>query len=122
MDSFYDLQKSDQFEDQLIYEFLIKLLDWLFGKHDQIIIDIECESEKNQQLIRDQFSLIEWYFKVPKRVKSTQKNVRQTLKHIIDYLNNRYEFKNPIKMYSEKKSYREGSRVSSIGYTVLKLV
>ena len=104
MDSFHDLEKSKEFEDKVISDYFIKLLDALFGKHSDIIIDSDCESELNQELIKDQAKILIIYFQIPKRVFSTQKCVRQTLKHIVDYLNNKYKFKEPIQ-FDLKKTY-----------------
>ena len=120
--SFKDLSDSKNMEDQVIFDYLKRLLANLFGRHDDIIIDFHCETDVNHQLIRDQWKSISLYFKVPNRVKSTQKCVKQTLKHIVDYLNNHYQFTSPIKMSSEKKSYRAGDLQSSINYTILNLV
>ncbi len=121
MDSFHDLEKSSIFEDKMIYYYFVKLLDELFDKHDGIIIDNNCETEKNQELIKNQAKIVGGYFMVPKRVLETQKCVRQTLKYIVEYLNSKYQFKHPLKMFYEKKSYREGKKVTSIGYTVFQL-
>ena len=88
MDSFHDLNQSLIFEDSIRHDIFIRLLDALFGKHDQIIINLECENDVNQQLIKDQFKTLHTFFLIPKRVAYTQKSVRQTLKHIIDFLNN----------------------------------
>ena len=122
MDSFHDLQKSTQFEDKTIYDFFIRLLDALFGKHDQIVINSDCESEKNQQLIKDQWKMIEFYFKVPKRVKSTQKCVRQTLKHIVDFINNKYQFKQPLQFNLKRETIRNGDETFAKTYTIFNLV
>ena len=121
-ESFHDLQKSKQFEDQVIYDYLIKLLDNLFGKHDEIIIDGECESEKNQQLIRNQAKILIIYFLIPKRVFSTQKCVRQILKHIIDNLNTRYQFKRPIQFNLKKNYSRIENKVIGGCHTFLSLM
>ena len=110
--SFHDLQKSEQFEDQTTHDYFVKLLDALFGKHDDIIIDSECETEKNQQLIKNQ---------VPKRVFSTQKCVRQTLKHIVQFLNNKYQFKQPIQFNPIRKTVRVGENTFAASYSVFSL-
>jgi hypothetical protein len=122
MNSFHDLEKSNNFDDYLIYIFLTKLIDTLFGKSDNIIIDSNSENEKNQQLINDQWKLIEFYFKVPKRVKSTQKYVRQTLKYIVEYLNNKYQFKQPIQWKQTTTSVRDGKKTFSKSYTTLSFI
>jgi hypothetical protein len=121
-ESFHDLSKSKQFEDQVIYDYLIKLLDSLFGKHDEIIIDAECESEKNQQLIKNQSKILIIYFHIPKRVFSTQKCVRQILKHIIDNLNTRYQFKQPIQFNLKKNYSRIENKVIGSCHTVISLI
>ena len=56
--SFHDLLKSPLFEDQTNHDIFIRLLDAFFGKHDDIMINTECENEKNQQLIKDQWNII----------------------------------------------------------------
>ena len=117
MDCFNDLEKSAKLDDKVIYCFLINFLDLLCGKHDQIIIDNNCETETNKQLLEEQWKIIEIYFKVPKRVKSTQRCVRQTLKHIVDYLNSKYQFKNPIKFTPVKKNVWQNNKCISICYT-----
>lgn len=122
MDSFSDLQKSNALEDQMIYDYLIKLLDALFSKHDEIIIDLDCESEKNQDLIKDQAKFIVVYFEVPKRVFSTQKCVRQTLKHIVDYLNNKYQFKRAIQFKPIRKTVRAGEKTFAASYSLFSLI
>ena len=122
MDSFHDLEKSNKFEDRVIYDYLIKLLDALFSKHSEIMIDLDVESEKNQELIRDQAKFIGVYFEVPKRVFSTQKCVRQTLKHIVDYLNNKYQFKRQIQFQPIRKTVRAGEKTFAASYSVFSLI
>lgn len=119
MNSFHDLAKSDNFDDSLIYGFLTKLIYELFGKSDNIVIDSNSENEKNQQLLNDQWKLIEFYFKVPKRVQSTQKYVRQTMKYIVEHLNNKYQFKRPIQWQHTIKTVRDGKQTFSKSYTTL---
>ena len=122
MDNFHDLEKSSVLEDQMIHYFFVKLLDMLFGKHDDIMINLECETEKNQQLITDQGKILGIYFGVSKRVISTQKCVRQTLKHMVDHLNNKYQFKQPIQFITRRETIREGSKVFAKNYTTFDLV
>jgi hypothetical protein len=117
LESVHDLQKSSQIEDKIAYEFLIMLLDSLFGQHDQIIIDAKCETEENHQLIRDHWKTISIYFKVPKRVKSIKKCVRQTIKNITDYLNNTYQFVHPVQFHLQKNFVRVGPKVIASCHT-----
>jgi hypothetical protein len=121
-ESFSDLQKSTQFEDQLIHDFFVKLVDSLFDKHDNIIINSECETEKNQQLIKDQCKFISLNFHVPKRVFSTQKCVRQTLKHMVEFLNNHYQFKKPMQFQPIRKTVRVGENTFATSYSVFSLI
>ena len=121
MDCFQMLHGSPIFEDCIRYDILIRLLDTLFGKHDQIIIDSECENEKNQRLIKDQFAIFHNCYSVPKRVANTQKCVRQTLKHIIDFLNHQYQFKKPIQWVFKKTYQRIGKDVIASSHTQLSL-
>ena len=66
--------------------------------------------------------MIEFYFKVPKRVQSTQKCVRQTLKHIVDFLNNKYQFKQSIKFDPKRETIRIGEETFAKTYTIFNLV
>ncbi len=121
MESFHDLQKSAKFQDQIIYDFYIRFLDKLFGKHDLIIIETGCENKENQDLIKDQWKVLEFHFKIPKRIKSTQKCVRQTLKHLVHHLNNTYQFKKPIQFNPQRETIRLGLETFAKTYTILKL-
>lgn len=120
-ESFHDLPKSKELEDKVIHDYLINLLDVLFGKHDNIIIDGDCETEKNQQLIKTQSKIISTYFDIPKRVFSTQKCVRQIMKHITDHLNTRYQFKQPIQFNLKKHYSRIDNKVVGSCHTVFSL-
>ena len=46
------------------------------------------------------------FFKTPLRLKTTQKCVRQTFLQIINYLNEKYQFANPIKIEHKRSDYR----------------
>jgi hypothetical protein len=107
MENFHILHESMQFEDRMSYEFMIALLDDMFGQHDRVIINTETECEKNRQFIKNNWKLIRQYYHVPDRLKYTQRCVRQTLIHIIDYLNGKYQFKQPIKIEHRRNDYRE---------------
>ena len=120
--SFHDLKNSSDFEDLICHDLFIRLLDAIFGKHDDITVKGECESEKNIELIKDQWRHIECSYKLKNRVKSTKKCVRQTIKNIIDYLNITYQFKQPIQFIPKKQSFRSGSLSTSYSYTCLTLV
>lgn len=122
MNCFQDLSKSNKFDDQLVHHVFITLLKSIFQKHDNIIIDTNCETDENQLFIKTHAKLLANYFGIHKRVFSTQKCVRQTIKHMIEYLNTQYKFQNPIQMIHEKKSQRDGDKVISICHTTLKFL
>ncbi len=119
--SFHDLSKSENFEDRQMYDFFINLLDELFGKHDNIQINKECETEKNQELIKSQWNIIKSYFKITASVKHTQRCVRQTIQHSVNYLNHKYQFTQPIKFNTIQKNVRVKKRVISLCYTEFSL-
>ena len=121
-ESFNDLEKSDKFGDKMIHNYVIRLLDCLFGKHDNIIIDSDCETEKNQQLIHDQDQILIIYFRIPEKMFSKQNCVCQILKHIVDHLNTRYQFKQPLRLISIKETILEGSNFFAKNYMTLNLV
>ena len=119
LNSFADLSKSKNFDERSAHDFLIKLLDTLFDKHDSIIIDKECETKKNEELIKSQLPILEYYFGIPRKVRSNKRCVRQTLKRIVDSLNEKYQFKNPIKFVPHKKSLWRNDTCVSYCYAEL---
>ncbi len=122
--NFSDLinQKPKLLQDEVVCFFLTSLMEQIFGKyHGDIIINNECESAINHQLIVDNWEFIELHFNVPKRVQSTQKIVRQTFKYIVDSLNNQYGFQNPIQFLPKDDRRRVNGKVINVAYTILKL-
>lgn len=119
MDSFSDLQKSTELIDKIRFQFLIAFLNEIFDRQNDIIIDEACETPKNQQLIKDHWKILEAYFKVPSRVKSTQKCVRQTLKNIVDFLNQQYQFKKPITFIPSKHNTWQNQTCITHSFTKL---
>ena len=110
MDTFNDLQKSDRGEDRLKHDFLINLLDQLFGKdqHSKVIrIDSSIETDERHRDIKNCWKMIQQYYRVNNSVKYTKKLVRQTLMHIVHYLNDKYDFKRPIKFEFHRYDYRK---------------
>ena len=103
--SFSDLKTSPNLDEIMSYEFLIALLDKLFGQHDHIRIDMETETEHNHGIIFLQWKMIKQYYKLPSSVKATQKLVRQTLMQIANRLNNKYHFQNPIRFENKRSDY-----------------
>lgn len=125
MNSFFDLKNCPQFQIKSSYDLLIMLLNNLFGEDSyqkMIKIDLEIETEKNHQLILDQWDAIRLLYKSPNSIKKTQKLVRQTLKHIIIYLNETYKFSQPIRFISKRDAYRKDDKVITPTYVELSLI
>jgi len=107
IDNFHDLRQSSQPEERIYHDFLILLLDQLFGQHDQIRIDMETETNENHATIKQQWKLIHKYYGVPDSAKYTQKCVRQTLIHIVNNINHRHGFIHPIKVVHKRHNFRD---------------
>src|ERR1700722_1026384 len=118
-DSLKQLTTSTIYEDLIRHDLFIRLLDILFKKHDNIVIDGSLETPDNQALIKRQSKVLSVYYKIPGRVFSTQRCVRQTLKHMVDFLNQTYQFQHPILFVNKRETIREGSYVYAKSYTIL---
>lgn len=103
--NFHDLQKSDKLEERMCHDFLILLMDQLFGQHDLIIIDESTETEDNHQLIKNSWKLIKQYYGLSNQVRYVQRLVRQTFLHITESLNKKYQFKQPMKFERKRRDY-----------------
>jgi len=107
MDNFHDLQQSTQIDERMSHDFLIVLLDQLFGQHDHIRIDMDTESEQNHDIIKLQWKMIKQYYQLPSSVKNTQKLVRQTLMQIVIRVNQKYQFIHPLKFEHHRRAFRD---------------
>jgi hypothetical protein len=108
MNSFYDLQKFPQFQIKSSYDFFIYLLDGLFGKDSYkstITIDQSAETEKNHKFLLDEWNTIHTLYKTPNNTKKIQKLVRQTIKQIIEYLNETHKFTQPIRIEPKRTDF-----------------
>lgn len=124
MNNFFDLKKFPQFQIQNSHDLLIMLLNQIFGQDSYlktIKIDIDVETEKNHQLIMDQWDDIHRLYKTPNNIKKTQKLVRQTLKHIVAYLNDTHKFVQPIKFINKRDAYRKDNKILTPTYVELSL-
>ena len=120
--NFADLINSKSLQDQAIHGFITSLLKTIFGKSiGEIIIDKECETEQNQKIIQESWEFIELNFNVPKRVKNTQKLVRQTFKYVVDTLNQRYSFQKPLEFIPKDDRKRIDGKVVNVAYSILKM-
>jgi hypothetical protein len=116
----HDLANSKEFDVKHSYFFFINLLDEIFGKHDDITVDEDCETHKD--FIKDHWKMIDSLYSMPSSTKSTKKVVRQTLKNIIDYLNTHYQLKNPVEFKLQRKGIRIGEKTTSVTYSVINLI
>jgi hypothetical protein len=124
MNSFFDLEKFPQFQIKASYDLFINLLDQIFGKDSylkMIRIDKEVETEKNHQIILENWESIKLYYKTQIHIKKTKKLVRQTLKYIVKYLNETHHFEHPIKWNQKMNSYRIGNKTFTPTYVELML-
>jgi hypothetical protein len=124
MNNIHDLKNSTNLEERMSYEFFIALLDHLFAQHDQIRIDLNTETEKNQEIINQQWRMIKKYYQIPSSVKKTQKLVRQTLLQIVNQFNQKYQFKNPIKFERHDRDFRSKAthKPTTETWVILKLL
>lgn len=125
MNNFFDLQKFPQFQIKSSYALLITLLDELFGKDSYkqtIKIDNEAETDKNHASILNQWDAIHTLYKAPNNIKKTQKLVRQTLKHIVSYLNQTHQFTQPIKFINKRDAYRKNGKIITPTYVEFSLM
>lgn len=112
--NFVDLANTGNPIDLAIFVFVDSLLKKIFGKSNgEIIIDKQFENDINHQIIKDNWEFIELIFNVPKTTRNHQKSVRQTIKSIIEQLNQRYSFQKPLQFNSKKISTRNGKVCSS---------
>ena len=58
---------------------------------------METETDDNQQIIHEYWSLLVKYLGLSKCVKHTQKCVRQTMQQVTQRLNEQYHFEIPVK-------------------------
>jgi hypothetical protein len=124
LNNVHDLRDSRKLDEQLTYIFLISLLDQLFGKHDNIRIDLSTETEFNHGLILLHWLTIKQTFKVASSVKHKDKLVRQTLFAIVNYLNRTYQFTQPIRFEHQRHDPRdkETGKTKSVCWTELNLI
>jgi len=115
MNNLFDLQTNPQFKIKSTYDFLINLLDELFGKDsykDTIKIENNTESEKNHTYILNNWDMIHTLYKTPNCISKRKKLVRQTLKQIVSFLNQTYQFSQPIKFEQKRDDhYQKGQGI-----------
>lgn len=102
------LKNSNIYEDQLIYMCLLDMLAKLTKKSEDglmYIVSKENETLDNQKYVLENWSTFVKLFGLPNRLKRNQKLVSQVIKYIINEINSRYQFDNPIQMTTKQKSY-----------------
>lgn len=102
MNSFADLGishnegGSSEIDEKLAHDFVLYLVDNMFGQHSHVEIDMTSESEKNHELIKKSWKMIRQLYNVRQNTLRSQKLVRQTMIQIVENLNEQYQFKQPI--------------------------
>lgn len=114
MDNFHDLQKSIHPKDRMSHDFLILLLEQLFGKSDNIRVDMDIETEENHAIVKSHWKTIREYYGVPDSVKYVQKCVRQTLMQIVNRLNQKYQFTHQLKFEHKRHDYYDKEQKKKI--------
>ncbi len=120
--SFSDLEHSKLASDRAIFTFVNALLIKIFGNSKgELVINKNIESEANQLAILEEWHFIERNFVVPKRVKNLKKVVRQTLKYIIEDLNQSYGFEIQIDFKPQSSVFRNEDGLVSLNQTKFQL-
>ena len=120
--SFSDLEQSKLASDRAIFTFVNALLIKIFGhSKGELVINKNIESEANQLAILEEWHFIERNFVVPKRVKNLKKVVRQTLKYIIEDLNQSYGFEIQIDFKPQSSVFRNEDGLVSVNQTKFQL-
>ena len=106
MNDFYDLQKSPQMEDPLTYEIVTHFDGSVFGYHDNpMIINMKTETETTHLTMQKNWTCWHNFLRHHYDLK-LPRNCRQTFLQIINYLNEKYQFVNPIKIEHKRSDYR----------------
>ena len=101
-----DLKNSDNYEDKLVFLSLLDILEKCTEKRENVyVVSKKNETLENHKYILDNWSGFKGIFNLPIRLKRNQKLVSQVIKYIINQINSRYEFENPIEMIIKQQSY-----------------
>ncbi len=112
---FISLEKSNHMTDRLIYITTLDLLNNLAIKQNQqnFIASKSIETDDHKQYVLNNWETLSSLFQLPNRLKKNQKMVSQTIKFIINKINDRYQFKTPIRMDMKKNHiyYRDDNGI-----------
>ena len=116
----HDLSKSKKIIDKLYYMAFSSMVESVFCRQEDLLcVNLNLETDTNHDLFLSNWEMLEKLFETPPRLKKNKKLVRQALIHMINYLNKRYQFKNPIivECYSNTIS----SKNKKVNYSNIKL-
>jgi hypothetical protein len=113
--------KDGNIQDKTIYNIITTLLNDIFGyDNGEFIFDSTLYNENNEKIIKDNWSILQGIFKLPNKYKNQKKILTKTFKLIVDYLNNKYNFNEPIIIKKNIKSiYKEFSH-TNLHQTIIK--
>ena len=102
MNDFFELETSPVLKDRLDYNVFIEFITQLFGLN---AIDrtqtyrylTQLETEENRQMILDNWNVLCFFGECSDIFKKNKRLVFWVLDHAINYLNETYQFKNPLK-------------------------
>lgn len=112
----FEALKTRNYLDKMIYTLFTELLRNLDNctiigdRH--FVINRSTESDFNHQLLIDSWPLLAPVFKLETKLKTKQKFVRQTLKAIVDYINENFIHK-PIEFISYSQTSRDEVRTKT---------
>ena len=119
MDTF-DSLKDGNIEEQSIHTIFMTLLDRLFGEA-RYVIDRNIEVDEKHQIILDNWSILSKTFHLDSKLKFKKKLVRQTLKTIIDHINDKYKFNSPILFDTKATSIQQDGKTTTINQAIVTL-
>ena len=102
--NFRDLQHGSMI-DKTIYNTVTSLLTDIFGRDSgEFVFDLPLHTDANKKKIIDNWMLIKKMFNLDSKIKSQDKVITQTFKCIALYLNDIYNFDQPIDIKKYVKS------------------
>jgi hypothetical protein len=126
--AFSCLEQSINISEKIISATVMDLLNNVTFKQSDLefVASKNIETTENQQYILNNWETLSALFHLPERLKKNQKFVSQTIKFIINFVNEKYQFAKKIEMKNTQKSIYskdlDGNRLEKkITFTVIKL-
>jgi len=129
MDNFFDLKNSTLLTDQIIFDLFCRFIITLFNvetveKDKTYVYNSQLENEKNHQFIRDNWNLMFLFQCHTEYNHKAKRLVFQILNAMISHLNERYHFKQPIRLDQIRQCKRpehDKTKTTTITHHDLKL-